>query len=130
VGAENARQFTDSSSMEPAGFYMPGVIIWTSGDNASDEKHQIGLHSGSGQFALRTPLRFPIQVGDQYLRREDCTKKVEGDRGCKYFHGPLWVLRFRGEDRMQSGNPAMVPGAEVGPGDGGLNSEPYPGEPA
>lgn len=126
VGAENTRMFTDSASAEAAGTYQPGVIVFTSGLNAGPEKHQVALHSAGGQFSLRSPLRFPIQVGDAYTRREDCSKKVNGTHGCKRFHGANWIFRFRGEDQIRSGDPSMVPGAEIGPGESGPGTEPMP----
>lgn len=128
VGLENTRTFTASATSSSSDGFLPGVVVWTTGNNAGPRKWSIESFD-AGEISLRFPLPYPIEVGDTFTIRPDCTKEVEGVFGCRYHFGNDWVNHFRGEPDIPQGEPVQVPGAEVGPGSGGSNtSVPYPEE--
>lgn len=116
VGTENDRVFSDASRWENDDYYNLGVIRWLTGDNAGHEVEvddYAGLTSG-GDFALSFGMPYPIQVGDTYEVRKDCSK-VHDDaaNGCLFHWGADWIYHFRGEPLIPVDGTAMVPGAEI-----------------
>lgn len=128
VGLENNRTFAVSGLVIPSDGYFPGVVIWTGGNNAGPRKYSVEEVDSSDNISLRTTTPYPIEVGDTFTIRPDCTKEVEGVYGCRYWWGSDWGLHFRGEPHIPQGGMAQVPGAEVGAGSGGSTSIPYPTE--
>lgn len=123
---ESNRSFTASGLAPAAGFFVPGGLFWDTGENASNSFRGIDTHNTGGVIGLRDPMGRPIQVGDTGRIRIDCTKDVEGVKGCRDFFGDNWVLHFRGEPDTPIDGTAMTPGATVGPGRGGSTSIPTP----
>lgn len=120
---EPDRVFTASELVAAAGAYVPGAVLWDTGDNAT-YLHPIDSSSAGGELGLRIPTRWNIQAGDTGRARVDCTKDVEGDKGCRDHWGDDWVLHHRGEPDIPLGGQAQVPGAEVSPGSGGVTTVP------
>lgn len=128
VGTENDRDFTASGLTQDAGAFLPGVVRWTSGLNTSNLPNGVADHLAGGVVALRRSTRYPIQVGDVGVIRPDCTKAIEGDKGCRHYHDTLWPRRYRGEPHIPQGEGAQVPGAQVGAGSGGTTDVAEPAE--
>jgi uncharacterized phage protein (TIGR02218 family) len=123
---ESNRSFTASALAQAAGYFVPGIVLWDTGANAGNRVNGIDTHQTGGVIGQRDPLRFPIQVGDTGRIRVDCTKDVEGDKGCREHFGSDWVNHFRGEPDIPVDGTAQIPGATVGPGYGGSTSVPAP----
>ena len=115
---DNQRAFTASALAGAGGTYFPGAVIWDTGNNAGVFSG-VDSHETGGVVGLRTTMPRAIQVGDTGRIREDCTKEVEGDKGCRYHFGDDWVDHFKGEPFANKVVNAQVPGARVGPGNGG-----------
>lgn len=116
---DSARSFTASGLTAAAGTYFPGGVIWITGANAGNTYWGVDTHQAGGVVGLRRPLAKPIQVGDTFKIRGDCTKQVDGEKGCRHYWGNDWVYHFRGEPFTNRTPNAMVPSARVGPGNGG-----------
>jgi hypothetical protein len=60
-----------------------------------------------------------VQVGDVFRIRRDCTREWSGHNSCETFANREW---FRGEPKIRPAEAmnALVPGAGVGPGMGGI----------
>lgn len=115
VGAENDRQFTDTSQSLTEGRVY--VIEWLSGDNAANdsagggaqmEVDTVSSTSAGTDFDLMMGMAFAIQVGDQYRWREDCDKTLTY---CRDIHANL--DNMRAEPLIPVDGTAMVPGAEI-----------------
>lgn len=121
VGFETNRTFTDAGLVQAAGYFEPGMLYWTGGanDGRAYEVESFGL---GGVVGLTFETMFPIQAGDTFNIRQDCTKWKDGDRGCKYHFGvPEWKLHYRGEPLIpvEDSDQLNTPGASVGAGLGG-----------
>lgn len=123
---ESNRTFTASGLTQEAGYFVPGGLFWDTGANAGNTFRGIDSHPGGGVVSLRDPMGRPIQVGDTGRIRIDCTKDVEGRRGCREHNGADWVNRIRAEPYIPVDGTAQIPGATVGPGYGGSTSVPAP----
>jgi uncharacterized phage protein (TIGR02218 family) len=121
---ESNRSFADSALAQAAGYFVPGIVLWDTGANAGNTVRGIDTHQTGGVIGLRDPLRFPIQIGDTGRIRVDCTKDVEGDKGCRDHYGSDWVNHFRGEPDIPVDGTAQIPGASVSAGSGGSSSVP------
>lgn len=97
IGAEVTRDFTASGLAQAADYFAPGLVEWLTGDNAgmSREIEAFGL---GGVVTLRNLSRQPIQVGDTFRIRRQCSKKWTGHNSCKdTFANQQW---FRGEPNI------------------------------
>ncbi|MGJ7497456.1 DUF2163 domain-containing protein [Variovorax sp. RT4R15] len=120
VGAESNRTFTASIS-GATGTYTPGMVKWVEGANAGRQS-EVEEFTAGATVDLAFETMFPIQVGDTFQIRRDCTKWVEGDNGCKdHFGEPEWKLHYRGEPYIPVADADQIntPGATVGAGLGG-----------
>lgn len=121
---ESNRSFAASGLAQPAGTFVPGIVLWDTGANAGNRVCGVDTHQASGVIGLRDPLRYAIQVGDTGRIRTDCTKDVEGEKGCRSYWGTDWGLHFRGEPDIPVDGTAQIPGANVGAGSGGSSTVP------
>lgn len=112
---DSDRAFTASGLAGDAGAYFPGALIWDTGDNAGVfvgvESHEAG-----GVVSVRTAMPRAIQNGDTGRIRPDCTKQVEGPKGCRSYWDTAWVNHFMGEPDTDTTTNAATPGARLGPG--------------
>lgn len=121
VSLETTITFTASALGAAAGHYVPGMVKWITGNNAGRQQG-VEDQTAGGQISLNTAAMFPIQVGDTFQIREDCTRWVENDRGCKYhfasISGTEWKNHYRGEPfiPISDGDAISTPGATVGTG--------------
>jgi len=122
VGVENTRTFTSTASAAP-GFYVPGIVRWTSGKN-NGRTVELEESLGDGTLSMRFTTPYAVQVGDTFEIRQDCNKFPDAT-GCRKWFGPEWVNHFRGEPYIPIGDEGqlMTPGAGVGPGSGGATSD-------
>ncbi len=111
-GEENTISFSTALS-EPDGYFKPGMLRWVTGPNAGRvyevEEYQDGV------LSLTFAAMFPVQAGDQFFVRPDCTKWKDGDNGCKHWFGANWVLHYRGEPYIPVGDTGQInaPGASI-----------------
>lgn len=114
VGAESDRTFTGDIAA-----YMPGRVEFTSGQNVGRRYAVESVNGMTITLAETTP--FPIQVGDTYRHRPDCTKLKDGPLGCD--HWGNWP-NFKGEWTIPVGDgvAGSVPGGNL-PGGGGWVGE-------
>lgn len=120
VGAESNRTFT-ASIAGATGTYTPGMVKWLTGANAGRQS-EVEEFTAGATVDLSFETMFPIQVGDTFQIRRDCTKWVEGTNGCKDHYGiPTWQLHYRGEPYIPIADADQInmPGATVGAGLGG-----------
>lgn len=119
VGLEADRTFTDaaldadSPSPYDTDYFVPGIVHFDSGDNAGREFEVEGFASG-GTVTLAIPTEYPIQAGDAYRIRQDCSKKWDDAvHGCLHHWGSERALHFRGEPWIPTGDEGIlgVPGA-------------------
>lgn len=128
VGLETTRTFSDSSRAEAAGYFEPGLLQFTSGQNAGFYA-EVELSNGA-DISLAYPTPYPIADGDQYRIRRDCNKQARDEnKGCKFWWGAEWIDHFRGEPDIPVGDAGTLttPGAGVGPGSGGTIRLPFTG---
>lgn len=100
--ATSARQFTDTSRTEAAGYFNSGLITWTSGANNT---YQMEVKtSASGVITLQQVMPNAISLGDTYSMSAGCDKLLAT---CKTKFSN--VINFRGfphvpgTDKMISG---------------------------
>lgn len=120
-GFESSQTFTAAALPGADTAYEPGMVKWSTGANAGRQS-EVETFAAGGIVSLTFPAMFPIQAGDTGLIRTDCTKWVEGARGCKDHWGdPEWKLHYRGEPwiPIADGDAINTPGATVGAGMGG-----------
>lgn len=115
VGFETNRTF-EASGLGADGSKVPGMVKWTSGANNGRQYETEDQAGGVVNVAFET--MFPIEVGDTFDIRPDCTKWMEGNNSCQTHFGADWVLHYRGEPyiKPQDSDSAMTPGAAIGPG--------------
>lgn len=121
VGLENTRTFTASGLGLAADACVPGMLVWLTGANAG-RTYEVEAQSAAGVVSQAFEAMFPIQVGDTFKIRPDCTKWKDGHNGCKtHFPGNTWKLHYRGEPLIpvQDSDQINTPGATVGAGLGG-----------
>jgi hypothetical protein len=132
VGAESVREFYADGLLEgdyPAeageGYFAPGLVRWTDGDNAGasvEVESFIGGDSGSdGYVSLRFTTREPIQIGDAGEIRRECTRKASGHNSCRTYFVDQWGAHFNGEQNINIGDtPAnSIPGVNSTTSTGG-----------
>ena len=126
VGAEVNNTFTASGLGAAANTYVPGMLRWLTGDNAG-RICEVEEQSGAGVISLTFETMFPIQTGDTFEIRPDCTKWKEGTNGCKFHFGASeWKLHYRGEPYIPVADADQLntPGATVGSSLGGGSTVP------
>lgn len=119
VSLEPNITYTASALGAAAGFYVPGMVKWMTGRNTGRQQG-VEDQTAGGQITLNTATMFPVEVGDTFQIREDCTRWKDNDRGCKYHFGePEWKNHYRGEPfiPISDGDAISTPGATVGTGD-------------
>lgn len=123
VGLETNRTFTAALGVA-AGTYVPGMVRWLTGANAG-RSYEIETQSAGGVVNLAFETMFPIQVGDTFKIRPDCTKWKDSPNGCKFHFGSVWTDHYRGEPDIKPADNAglMTPGA-VPPTSGTVTVEP------
>lgn len=125
-GAEFNITFTASGLGAAANTYVPGMVRWLTGDNAG-RVCEVESQNGSGVISLTFETMFPIQTGDTFEIRPDCTKWKEGTNGCKFHFGSTeWKLHYRGEPYIPvaDADQLNMPGATVGSALGGGSTTP------
>lgn len=123
---ESNRVFTASALTQEAGYFVPGGVLWDTGDNAGTTWRGVDTHPSVGVIGLRDPMPRAIQVGDTGRIRIKCTNQRDGRRGCREFFGDEWVLHYDGEPDIPLDGTPLAPGANLGPGQGGSTSVPSP----
>ena len=111
---DSQRIFGDTGLTPEDDFYVPGVVEWLTGANAGSQD-DIDQNT-AGTFALSLPSKFPIQIGDTFRVRQDCSKVWgDADRGCLYHWGDDRFKWFGGfpDIPVADGGNAMVPGAQI-----------------
>lgn len=111
---DSQRIFGDSALTPANDFYVPGVVEWLTGDNAGSQD-DIDQNT-AGTFALSLPSKFPIQIGDTFRVRQDCSKLWDdAEHGCLYHWGADRYKYFGGfpDIPVADGGNAMVPGAQI-----------------
>ncbi|ABX36713.1 conserved hypothetical protein [Delftia acidovorans SPH-1] len=111
-GEENTVSFSTALS-EPDGYFKPGMLRWVTGANAG-RVYEVEEHK-AGVLSLTFGAMFPVQAGDEFRVRPDCTKWKDGPNGCKHWFGANWVLHYRGEPYIPVGDTGQInaPGASV-----------------
>lgn len=126
VGVESTRTFTDASMSIPDGTFVPGICEWLTGANAG---RTFEVEAFAGKVAsLAFPTGYPIEVGDTFRIRPDCTKQWSGPNSCFTYSNRL---QYRGEPNIPVGDAGSTsqPGAganggQIG-GEQGEVSQPY-----
>lgn len=122
IGLETNISFRASALGAAANTYVPGVIEWLTGDNTG-RTHSVESQDALGWISLSDQTMFPVQVGDTFKIRHDCTKWIDGDKGCKANWADVsdveWKLHYRGEPLIPISDADSIntPGATVGTGD-------------
>lgn len=114
VGAETDRTFTGDITAS-----FPGRVEFTSGLNVGRRYAVESVDGMTITLAETTP--YPIELGDEYRHRPDCTKLKDGALGCdSYANWP----NFKGEWTIPVGDgvAGSVPGGNL-PGGGGWTGE-------
>lgn len=98
VGAETDREFSiggSGISTEP-NYYWPGLVTFTSGNNSgrSYEVESYTVSSAGLVVVLAIPTEQPIQVGDDFDIRPDCTRLWSGHNSCETYNNRE---NYRGE---------------------------------
>lgn len=112
VGEENTVSFL-TDLVYADGFFKPAMLRWLTGANAG---RTCEVEEFLSRVATLTfPSMFPVQPGDTFQIRPDCTKWKDGPNGCKQWWGPQWVLHYRGEPYIPVGDTGQInaPGASI-----------------
>lgn len=115
VGFEASRTFRAAALGLPENTCVPGMLVWLTGANAG-RTHEVEAQDAAGVISMTFETMFPVQVGDTFKIRPDCTKWKEGPNGCKFhFPGQTWKLHYRGEPHIpiSDGDALNTPGATV-----------------
>lgn len=108
VGVENDRIFTDTLLAEADHHYDYGVVRFTSGNNSGFEVEVETQIGDVVTFLLPTPV--PIQVGDDYEIRLDCTKEFAY---CRDVHNNVLNNRSEHLIPVQEAGAGQIPGAQM-----------------
>lgn len=122
VGTESDRTFTASALAQADDYFAPGMVEFTVGNNAG-LSFEVEAFASGGTITLTFPTPYPIEDGDEFNIRRDCTREWSGHNSCEtYGNRP----NFRGEPKIKiaDGVAASVPGASVSPGSGGQTYQP------
>lgn len=95
------RGFTDTSRAEADGYWIGGLVTWTSGANMG-RKMEVKAFA-SGAFTLFLPMPSEISVGDTYSLIPGCDKKFAT---CKAKYGN--VKNFRGEPNVPGNDQVLA----------------------
>lgn len=125
-GTDNDVLFEAASLGQAADYFAPGKVDWLTGDNVGLER-EVGdftTDTSAGTITLAYPTPHPIQVGDTFRIRRECTKHWTGHNSCDTFFGSNKTLHFRGEPWIPVGDASanLISGAGV-PGDTGGTGE-------
>lgn len=114
VGLETNRTFTAAALGAAAGVMVPGMLRWITGANAG-RSYEVESQTAGGEIGLGFETMFPVEVGDTFEIRPDCTKWKDGNNGCKFHFGTEWVLHYRGEPLIPVADADQInaPGAEM-----------------
>ena len=125
TSVEGNRTFTAGALGAAQDANVPGMVRWLTGANAG-RHYEVEAQSSGGVISLVFETMFPIQIGDTFEIRPDCTKWKEGPNGCKTFWGSDWVLHYRGEPYIPIADADAInmPGATVGKSLGGSSTIP------
>jgi hypothetical protein len=129
VDLEFNQGFTASGLGQPANVYVPGMLEWLSGANEG-RSHEVETQSAGGHIEMTFQTMFPIEIGDTFRIRPDCTKWFEGANGCKAHWNDIsdteWRLHYRGEPLIPVSDADAIntPGATVGASLGGGTTAP------
>lgn len=125
VGVESNRTLTTTGLTPPYGG-VPGMLRWTSGANAGRENEVEAFEDVAGvqTIDLTFPTMFPMQAGDTFEFRDDCSKT---EAACKERGNYQW---YRGEPKIPVADAGQiaVPGASAGVGTGASTSTEYQAE--
>jgi uncharacterized phage protein (TIGR02218 family) len=88
----NRRTFRDTTRTEADGYFMGGLLTWTSGDNNGLKMEVKRYTSATDEFELCLPMRNALVVGDTYSVFAGCDKQWET---CKTKFNN--IVNFRGE---------------------------------
>lgn len=112
VGEENTISF-ETDLAQADGFFKPGMLKWLTGPNAG-RTYEVEDFAVAVVW-LTFPTMFPVEPGDAFEIRPDCTKWKDDANGCKAWWGGDWVLHYRGEPYIPVGDTGQVnaPGASV-----------------
>lgn len=125
VGVESNRTLTTAGLTPPYGG-VPGMLRWTSGANAGRENEVEAFDDVGGvqTIDLTFPTMFPMQPGDTFEFRDDCSKT---EAACKERDNYQW---YRGEPKIPVADAGQiaVPGASAGVGTGASTSTEYQAE--
>lgn len=118
VGAESTLTFKAS---DPTGWseneFSPGIVKFTSGLNAG-RTFEIAGNETDGWITLAIESGYPIQAGDEFEYRPDCSKiPRDSSKGCLFWFGSEWILHARAEPDIPIGDETSMftPGSGVGP---------------
>jgi uncharacterized phage protein (TIGR02218 family) len=117
IGDESTRTFVGDAVTATGGEVpFPGRVQWLTGANAGREYATEEIASDGETVSLIETTGYPIEVGDTYRIRPDCSKRFVEDCIDVWDNGP----NFKGEPYIPVGDASAVqsPGAEV-PGGGG-----------
>lgn len=109
VGVEADLVFEDAGlSASSSGGLVPGIVEWLTGANAGRQYEVSDFDAGVVTLAF--PTAFPIEIGDTFKIRPDCTKQWAGELSCEFWNNRL---NFRGEPFIPVGDAgsATTPGA-------------------
>jgi uncharacterized phage protein (TIGR02218 family) len=117
VGIESTVAFASTDVVVPSGSFVPGMVEWLTGANAG-RQNEVSEHefdSEGSVFSLAFPTAFPIQDGDTFRVRPDCTKQWGGFNSCGTYNNRL---NFRGEPFIPVGDAGSTsnPGSATNPG--------------
>jgi uncharacterized phage protein (TIGR02218 family) len=117
VGSEAVREFFADSLGQEDNYFAPGLVKWVTGANAgmSREIEAFEASSSGGGITLLFTARNPIQIGDTFDIRRDCTRRWEGHNSCETYNNRPW---FRGEPYIPISDTVglLVPGASASQG--------------
>lgn len=114
VGVESDRTFTIAGSgiVATDNYYVPGVVKFTTGDNAERtyEIESYEVTSNGIEVVLAIPTEEPIGIGDELDIRRDCTRQWSGHNSCETYNNRP---NYRGEPFRPVADSAglMLPGA-------------------
>lgn len=117
-GSEPDRIFMAAGMNEADNFYELGVIEMLSGNNegAQMEVRSNSSDSNEGTVTLALGLSVPLEVGDTFRIRKDCSKEWnDASNGCLFHWGTNRGLHYRGQPLIPNGDggASMIPGAQL-----------------
>jgi len=118
-GDEVTNAFTSEDLDQATGFFKPGMVRWLTGLNAGTQS-EVDEFTTGGVVDLPFQTKFPIQAGDTFEIRKDCTKWVYGANGCQEHWSSeapdAWKGHYRGEPFIPIADADAIntPGATVG----------------